>query len=898
MTGYHPLTFRPFFRMKGHINRTGSALLLMLLLLLPAALHGQLYLNEVMASNATTHADLDFGEYADWIEIYNAGSTGIDLSGWYLSDDPGNPTMWGFQSGTTIPAGGYLLVYADGTGYGLHTNFKLSKEGETVLLVTPQVILGDSFTFPGQLTDISFGRKGGDLSVLGYFDSPTPGSANGSSQYSGIAAPPSCSLESGFFSGPVSVSMTSSTPGAAIRYTLDGTEPTGGSALYTAPVQISATAVLRATSFYSGMLTAPPVTHSYFINEPQNLPVVSLVTDPDHFFSDQTGIYVIGTNGVPGYCTEVPHNVNQDWERPVNIELIEKDGTVGLNQVAGVKIFGGCSRVRYPIKSLALFARKEYETSSFDYPLFPDKPNDKYESFVLRAGADDQPFTMIRDALTANVVKDVIDMDVQANRPVVVYINGEYWGIHSLREKVNEAYIRDNYGIDPDSLELLSNNPEDPLNVLAGSADHYNAMIQYNRDNDISQPSHYDYIRTQMEMDEYINYQIIQIFLGGRDWPGNNIKFWRSPYGSHNRWRWILFDLDHMFKEYFSDIMEEATEVDCGCVWPNPPWSTYLFRRLLENEAFSNEFKRRFALYSTTWFSRERLHGIIDEMEAELLPELPRHIERWGGQKTDLPDNTWVSPIFTSVKQWQQNVQVIRDFVDSRHEVALRNVNDYFGIDGYAGLELTVEPTGKGSVRSGDGLIPEIPYSGTFTLGTLLDLSCVATPGYLFSHWEVESFGTTDTSLITPGDTWNYLVTRGVPDSSWIRPEYDDSSWSIGQTELGYGDSDEQTVIDYGGDPDFKKLILDEPELNIRYTLHLLRDDGARIFVNGVEVVRDNLNRYYVGGYSLAEISQDAPDESTWFSYEINPGLFHAGENIIAVEVHQAAVTSSDLSFD
>jgi hypothetical protein len=598
--------------------------------------------------------------------------------------------------------------------------------------------------------------------------------------------------------------------------------------------------------------------------------------------------------------------VNYDWERPVNIELIEKDGTVGLNQVAGVKIFGGCSRTRYPIKSLALFARKEYETSSFNYRLFPDRPNTEYETFVLRAGADDQPITMIRDALTVNVVKDVIDVDAQANRPVVVYINGKYWGIHNLREKINEDYLADNYGVDPDSVELLASNPENEWNVMAGSPDHYNAMIDYLKDNDITQEAHYEYIKTQMEVDEYINYQIIQIFLGGRDWPGNNIKFWRTEQGPHNRWRWILYDLDHMFKEYFSDIMEEATEVDCGCDWPNPPWSTYLFRRLLENESFRTEFTQRFAIFSTTHFSRERLHRILDEMEAELMPELPRHIERWGGQKTNLPDNTWVSPIFSSVDQWQANVKVIRDFIDSRHEMALMHVNEYFGINGYAGLDISVEPAGSANILIGSSLVPGFPYSGTFSKQESVSISSIEDQGYILSHWELDTYPMMDTSLITRGDTWKYLVTRGLPDSAWIKVEFDDSTWESGKAELGYGDSDEQTVIDFGGDPNNKiittwfrkKLTVADPSLNKRYTLHLLRDDGARVFVNGVEVIRNNLNRYWVGGYSLAEIQVDAPDESNWYSYGINPGLFKAGENLVAVEVHQANVTSSDLSFD
>ncbi|MEN8230505.1 MAG: CotH kinase family protein [Bacteroidota bacterium] len=880
-------------------------ILLLATLFSPVQLTSQIRINEIMASNATVHADLDFGSYCDWIEIYNPTDLDIDVTGYYLSDDAANLTMWPFQSGTIIPAHQFLLVYADGTGDGLHTNFKLAKAGEPLMLVGPQSEIIDFITYPAQLTDISYGRSGANFQALGYFDAPTPGEMNGDQILNGISPSPVFSLNGGFYTGIQSVTLT--TPGGAtIYYTLDGTEPTNSSQQYTAPIALSQNTVLRAKTLEENLLPGLTITKTYFIDEPQNLPVISLVTDPDHFFSDETGIYVEGTGGIPGYCTTVPHNVNQDWERPVNIELFEKDGTIGLNQMAGVKIFGGCSRVRYPMKSLSLFARKEYETASFNYPLFPDKSSEEYETFILRASADDQPFTLFRDPLTQMLVKDVIDVDIQAYRPMVVYINGEYWGIHNMREKINEHYIEDNYGVNPDSVDLLMRNPEESWNVISGSADHYNAMMDYLSTNDITQKSHYDYMKSQMDMDEYISYQVIQIFFGGRDWPGNNIKYWRSREAPHKKWRWILYDLDHMFKEYFSDIMEEATEVDCGCVWPNPPWSTYLFRRLLENEEFKNEFTQRFAIYSTTHFSRERLHSFIDQLQAVLAPEIPRHIERWGGQKTNLPDNTWVSPIFNSVSEWEANVQVMRDFTDTRHELAMKHLSDYFGTSGYAALEASIEPAGAGHISIGATLVTGDSFSGEFPGGEMLSVEWKEGSGYLFSHWELDYYETKDTSLITQGDEWKYFISRETPDLNWTATEYDDNHWESGLAQLGYGDGDEQTVVDFGGDPGNKivttwfrkKFVIEDTSKYKRYSLNLLRDDGARVFVNGLVVIRDNMQRWAVGSNATAESVVDAPDESAWLHYTLNPALFRNGDNVIAVEIHQGAVTSSDISFD
>ena len=863
-------------------------------------------INEVMAVNASTHTDQDFGTFCDWIELYNPGDGAVDLSGFFLSDDPANPTMWGFQDGTTLSPGEYLLIYADDRNMGLHTNFKLSGQGERLMLTDAGGKVIDSLGFMALPVDISFGLIGDQPGHTGFFDNPTPGMPNGDEAYAGIASPPFFSLDNGFYPGPRMLGLLPVNENARYHYTLDGSEPDASSPLYTGPILLDHTTVVRVKSFVTGFLPGPVVTRTYFINEVQNLPVISLSTDPDHFFSDETGIYVIGTAGRPGYCTEVPHNVNQDWERPVNIELFEKDGTIGLNQQAGAKIFGGCSRVRYPIKSLALFARREYGDDDFNYRIFPDKENEEYKSFILRAAADDQPFTLFRDGLTAMLVKDVIDVDVQAYRPAVLYINGQYWGIHNLREKINEHYPSDNYGVNTDSVELLTMNPESDWNVLAGSADHYNRMIDYLEANDITQDVHYDHVRKQMDIDEYINYQIVEIFFGGRDWPGNNIKFWRSREAPFEKWRWVLYDLDHMLNDPYGDIMEEATEEDCGCNWPNPPWSTYLFRRLLENDNFRHEFSQRFALYADTHFSRERILNFIDEMQAVIAPEIPRHVERWGGQVTDLPDNTWVEPIFNSVAKWEENVQVMRDFTLIRHELALKHLNDYFRNSGFAGLKLDIEPPGSGRVGIAGLEIPQTGGAAELLAGEPINLEAEPGPGYVFSHWIKHQPGIKDTSLVEQGALWLYLDTGIYPGSGWMSPGYDDGHWSTGHAQLGYGDGDEATIISYGDDPGSKYIStwfrksfnIPDTDLFSRYTLNLIRDDGARIYLNGREVVRENMQRWVIGPTAMALNAIGGTEENQWISFGLNPDLFRTGENVLAVEMHQASAGSSDISFD
>ncbi|HEY3372174.1 MAG TPA: CotH kinase family protein [Prolixibacteraceae bacterium] len=878
-------------------------LLPLLLLCWQGSLYSQVVINEVMASNALSKAEID--NY-DWIELYNTTQNSFDLSGYSLSDDAKIPFQWSFPSGTMIAAHGYLIVYADGSGKELHTNFKLSKEGEKLLLVNVQGYVIDSFEFSYQLTNISYGRKLNDPQALGYFTVPTPGEVNASQMALGISPTPVLSVQGGFHTGPQTVEISVPRPDTKIFYTLDGTDPSISSTSYTAPIGLTKTSVLRVKTFESGFLPSLTLTQSYFIDEPMNLPVISLVTDPDNFFSDQTGIYVQGTAGVAGYCTSVPHNVNQDWERPVNIELFEKDGTIGLNQLAGVKIFGGCSRVRYPIKSLAFYARKEYETSTFKYQLFPDKPSKEYDTFILRASGDDQPYTLFKDELAQMVVKDVMNIDVQDYRPVVMYINGAYWGITNMREKINEHYANDNFGVNADSVDVLKRNPADSWNAIHGNANHYNAMITYLQNNDITQATPYNYICTQLDKDEYINYQITQLFLGEQDWPGNNIKFWRSHEKPYDRWRWILYDLDQTLSDPYANIMKEATEVDCGCVWPNPPWSTYLFRQLLRNKTFSEEFIQRFFLYSQSYFSRERIHGIIDQLQAAIAPEIPRHIQRWGGQKTDTPDNTWVQPIFSTVAQWELNVNQMRSFTDIRHELAIKQMMDYFGMTAISGFTASVEPVRQGSIVIGNKVITNTAIATDLHSNDPLEVSCTPEAGYILSHWKVTLNKEVDSTLIKRGDTWKYLESKSTPASNWTSLNYSDALWKNGKAQFGYGEGDEATVVSYGSDPQNKmitswfrkKFSIADKTVFTRYTLHLLRDDGARVYLNGVEVIRENMDRWSLGSSSKALVSVDGTDETYFDTFHINPALLLQGENIIAVEIHQASASSSDMSFD
>ncbi|MFN2163022.1 MAG: chitobiase/beta-hexosaminidase C-terminal domain-containing protein, partial [Candidatus Promineifilaceae bacterium] len=421
----------------------------------------QLTINEILPGNAAANLDPDFYEYASWIEIYNNGASAVDLQDYslsYMDYGAEAAVIWKVPNTLSIPAQGHVLFWADETDKrGTHTSFELDLRGSEIALLDPAGNVLDSVSYDMRdgkdlLPDISYGRQpdgGGDWL---YFDQPTPAAANTTPGFAAptLAGAPTFSPPGGFYTGEQIVTLSTSESTAVIRYTTDGSIPTPSSPLYTDPLTLSGPTVIRARVFAPGKLAGRTASHTYLIDFSTTLPVISLATKPAHLFDDTIGIYVEGTNGVTGNCSDVPVNWNRSWERPVSMEMFETDGRRVVAQDAGLEIFGGCSRT-FPRKSLEIKARRTYGDKDIDYQALPDKPIDSYKRLVLRNSGNDNYATQFRDALQQYLVKDMMDIDYQAYRPVVVFLNGAYWGLYNLRDKADEAFVEQNYDLDADS---------------------------------------------------------------------------------------------------------------------------------------------------------------------------------------------------------------------------------------------------------------------------------------------------------------------------------------------------------------------------------------------------------------------------------------------------------------
>ncbi|MCA9948495.1 MAG: CotH kinase family protein, partial [Anaerolineales bacterium] len=686
-------------------------------------------INEILVSNASVNLDTDTGQFSDWIELYNPGSA-VNIGGYFLSDDPALPFKYRIPDDTWIGSNSRILFWADDQNYGRHTNFKLSDNGETVLLHDNFWSFVDSIAYGQQLADISYGRQGDGNATWVYFGEPSPEAANASQ---GVldqtrAPEPLFSVAGGFHTGSQAVDLSTPSGTAEIRYTLDGSIPTPSSTLFETTISISATAVLRARVFDVGLLPSTTASQTYLIDESTTLPVVSLATNPDNFWNEDYGIYADGNGSTP--------NWEQDWERPVSVEFYLADGNLIFQHDTGVEIHGGWTR-QLEQKSLGIRFRDKYELNDLNYQLFPDKSANTFKSFILRNGGSDIDVTRYRDPMMQNLIKDQMDIDYQANRPAIVFLNGQYWGHYNIREKLNDEYLETNYGTDPNNIDFI----EDENEVKHGDLVHYQAMVNYIVSHDMNAAGVYDYVRTQMDVDEFMNYQIAEIYVSNTDWPGNNLKYWRTRTVD-GRWRWILFDTDYGFgwpggEDYTFDSLSFATSTS-GPSWPNPPWSTLLLRELLKNNEFKAEFMQRFASHINISFDPVRVLDIVDTMKAELEPEMPRQIARWS------------YPV--SLSNWNNNIDVVREFGQQRPFYMRTHIDNYFGNPGMTNLTVNIVG-GEGDVYVSSVKVPASGYTGPYFKNVPMQLKAVPAFGYEFAEWQETAVTNPETALTISTDT-------------------------------------------------------------------------------------------------------------------------------------------------
>jgi hypothetical protein len=606
--------------------------------------HAAVVINEIMASNAATLADPQ-GDFDDWIELYNAGATPVDLGGMYLTDDPDVPTKWqiplGRSNATTIAPHGYLIVWADGEvgDAGLHASFRLSAGGDEVHLfdrdgVTPL----DAVVFGQQTVDVSYGRypNGGD--AWRFSATPTPGQPNDEG-YIGEVAPLRFSHERGFYTAPFNLVITTTTPDVNIIYTLDGRAPDElgyrdiPGKEYTGPIVINRTIGVRAMAFKPGWKPTAIYTHTYVFDtrtQVKSLPIIALVGDPGQTFYEPDGVMaIVGGTYSGGVWTSTGANsynnpLNRDLERPVSAEWIPADDDADFQVDCGLRVHGSpYIRPRYVRQnglwsgngkfSLRLYFRGEYGLSRLEYPLFPLSNAEEFATVVLRAGHNDQVNPFIKDELLRRLHRDmgqVACMGTFAN----LLINGEWKGYYNPTEQVKEESCQQWFHSDK-AWDVISMN-----GVRDGDSQSFNAMIDYARTHNLGDPAAYAEMLGRVDMVSFIDYLIIRLWPNDWDWPQNN---WAAACerSTAGRWKFFVWDAEGTFESGQLQL-DRFTSLN-GSEGNNV--NGYLYRALKANKDFRLLFADRVYkhFYNGGALTPENIQRRFNEMQAELKGVIP-----------------------------------------------------------------------------------------------------------------------------------------------------------------------------------------------------------------------------------------------------------------------------------
>ncbi|MFP4484624.1 MAG: CotH kinase family protein [Spirochaetaceae bacterium] len=563
--------------------------------------------------------------------------------------------------------------------------------------------------------------------------------------------------------------------------------------------------VVRAVA-YEGVLRSDVATATYVVgDDPPELPALFIAAEPERLFGYEEGIYVPGRvydedrDEYDGHWMGAPANYQASTEVPAHLQFREAVGEGGFAVDGGIRIHGGWSR-SHPLKSLRLYARKRYDrTDSFNYQLFPRSPVASHRRLVLRSGQS-LFRSHVQDSLIHRHLRDHVQVELLESRPVVHFINGEYWGIKHLQERFDQHYLEAVYGVHPEDSVILEGPVGYDSQLKHGEisdAQEFREVREYVMRHDMTDPERYAYVAHRLDLDSFIDYNIVRMYAADSDGVTKHIAVWRlrgdytpeAEAPGDGRWRWHTWDFDNSLLFVESDTItfygndrsqEEHYGTVSGASEPvdpedaptvRDPEYTALFANLIENETFRNRFVSRFADLLNTVFEPEVLTAGITNAAEELEPEIARHIARW-----NYPDST---------SYWRQQVDKHRVFAEERPTIQREHIIQYltqrgWDVPGTAELEVGLPSPDYGTVRvntvvlDGEmpgtepeaempGTEPEAAWTGRYFQGVPVELEALPAEGYRFSGWDWDGPGAAPTGrqiTINPGET------------RWIQPEF------------------------------------------------------------------------------------------------------------------------------
>lgn len=736
---------------------------LLLLLIVPVLAFSQVVINEFSAANYSDVTD-NHSNYEDWIELYNAGTASVDLSGYFLSDDEDEPEKWEIPSGISIAAGGYARFWCssrdviEGTNY--HTNFKITQStgGEQVVFADPSgtVIDQNDIDEPNQKNH-SWGRYPDGSSTWYIFTDPTPNASNTTTTYTSYAEKPDMEPNAGNYSGSVSVTISTVDTDLTIRYTTDGKAPTSSSTIYSGPITIDETTVLRCAAFSSDAAVRQSFnsTNTYFIDETVTIPVLSVAGDNvDELLNGDSWTY----NNTPG-----------------SLELFDTDFNL-IDEAEGTYNEHGNDSWAYDQRGFDWIVRDQFGyDNDIDHEFFSDVTDRTgYQRLIVKAAANDNyPSSWggsfsgggahVRDAYVHHLAQlGDLFVDERSTFFCLVFLNGEYWGVYDAREKADDAdytkyyYEQDEY--DMDYIKCWGGTWAE-----YGTMDPWAPFLDFASNEDMTDPANYTYVTDNLDIMSLMDYVILNTMTVCTDWLNWNTAWWRgyNPDGTHQKWSYVLWDEDATFGHYinYTGVPDDSPEAD-----PCDPFSLddvdpnghiEILNNLFNNEEFNATYVNRFADLLNTTFSCDFLLTVLDSMKNVIDPEMERHTDKWGGSYSD----------------WLDNYNNLYDFINDRCTFLTEGIEDCFDTPAYP-VTVDVNPAGAGNLVQISTLTPSTyAFNATYFGGINLPLKAIPASGYVFDHWEflhnTPSPSTTVDSVsvnLTSSDTITaYFTTSELP---------------------------------------------------------------------------------------------------------------------------------------
>ncbi|MCB1098537.1 MAG: lamin tail domain-containing protein [Verrucomicrobiae bacterium] len=871
---------------------------------------------------ALLDSDIEPG-FSDWIELYNDGAASVDLSGWSLTDDASAPDKWLFPDGTQIAAGGYLLVLADNlpkvvpTADYLHANFTLSAGGEYLGLFDAAGAVQSAFDpdFPSQDAFHSYGRSGAAAGGLVFFEMPTPGKANGGTEYSGRVDAPDFDNQGGFYDGPVTVTLTSKTEGAKIRYTTDGTEPTETNGKdYTEPmvleqVEDDAGHVIRARAFVAGRIASRIKTNTFLVQQKEELagaPALIYAADVEKQLYDPYGVLAIqgGSYSDGNWVARDDNDYNyamlrgRSYERMIHAEFYFPDGTAGFRTDCGVRIAASnWSRPRMTLTrperspwpadpnqkpSFNLYFRNEYGNPSVTLPFNgPTAPVNTFEKFRVRAGKNDIGIPFVTDEVVRRMYRDMGNVSTTGVFNSL-YVNGELKNYYNMVERLRSPFFGDHHGQTPGaSWDVLAYSNDENANVAEGDKTAWNDLEQLARGTITDE--NWEEIQKLADIKSIIDYYLVNIYMAMWDWPQNNWVAARERSDA-GRYRFYVWDGEGAFNRGKPVSHNQIdTDLDSGAGE---------LRRLWQG-------LRRWPQYRLAFADRVNKHffngGVLDDRDYE-----NSHLKSIADDVTD----EFAGLAFAVSRQRLSTAYIAtwaREGTGRRAYLLGPKRDNFARNDLWPATPPPEFSQFGGSVPEGFGLRITNELGSVYYTTNGEDPRAVSgDPNPVAGSLAGSKL---PVSLIARGSSWKYDDSGVDLGTAWRANAYDDSAWQQGGAPLGYGGiTGTNIVTEVNPDRDLTTYVrgtfeVDDASAMLSLSASVHADAGCVVYINGQEALRD--------GFGSGEITFDTlPDtdgtEGEFDTFEIDPSLLITGTNVIAIAVKNQSVSggSSDMVID